>query len=74
MAITMTTFPATTHASRWGQLKSRLAKWQRRSRVTKWQRRLHSRHELEALSDATLRDIGIARCRAYHEIKLCWMA
>jgi uncharacterized protein YjiS (DUF1127 family) len=61
----MTTFRATTHASRWGQLKSRVAKWQRR---------VHSRHELEALSDATLRDIGITRCRAYHEIKLCWMA
>jgi uncharacterized protein YjiS (DUF1127 family) len=63
--ITMTTF-RTTHFPRWDQLKLR---------VTEWQRRMRSRRELEALSDATLRDIGITRCDAHREMnKPFWMA
>jgi uncharacterized protein YjiS (DUF1127 family) len=63
--ITMTTFRST-HFSRWDQLKLR---------VTEWQRRARSRHELEGLSDATLRDIGITRCDAHREMnKPFWMA
>jgi uncharacterized protein YjiS (DUF1127 family) len=63
--ITMTIF-RTTHSSPWGQLKLRVAEWQRRAR---------SRRELEAFSDATLRDIGIARCDAHREMnKPFWMA
>ena len=50
---------------RWDQIKRRIAEWQRRSR---------SRHELEGLSDATLRDIGISRCDAHREVtKPFWM-
>lgn len=50
----------------WDQIHRRIAEWQRRSR---------SRHELETLSDATLRDIGITRCDAQREIrKPFWMA
>jgi uncharacterized protein YjiS (DUF1127 family) len=66
--ITMTIFRSThtTHSSHWDQLKLRIAEWQRRAR---------SRHELEALSDATLRDIGITRCDAHREMnKPFWMA
>ena len=63
--ITMTTFRAT-HLSRWDQLKLR---------VTEWHRRARSRRELEGLSDATLRDIGITRCDAHREMnKPFWMA
>jgi uncharacterized protein YjiS (DUF1127 family) len=63
--ITMTTFRST-HFSRWDQLKLR---------VTEWQRRARSRRELDALSDATLRDIGITRCDAHCEMnKPFWMA
>jgi uncharacterized protein YjiS (DUF1127 family) len=63
--ITMTTFRFT-HFSRWDQLKLRVAEWQRRAR---------SRRELDALSDATLRDIGITRCDAHREMnKPFWMA
>ena len=63
--ITMTTFRAT-HLPRWDQLKLR---------VTEWQRRARSRRELEGLSDATLRDIGITRCDAHREMnKPFWMA
>jgi uncharacterized protein YjiS (DUF1127 family) len=52
--------------SRWNQIKFRIAEWQRRSR---------SRHELDSLSDATLRDIGITRGEAQREIqKPFWMA
>jgi uncharacterized protein YjiS (DUF1127 family) len=52
--------------SRWYHVRLRIAEWQRRSR---------SRHELENLSDATLRDIGITRCEAHREInKPFWMA
>jgi uncharacterized protein YjiS (DUF1127 family) len=63
--ITMTIF-RNTHTSYWDQLKLR---------VTEWQRRARSRRELEALSDATMRDIGITRCDAHREInKPFWMA
>ena len=63
--ITTTMFWAT-HASRWDQLKFRISEWQRRAR---------SRRELEGLSDATLRDIGITRCDARREMdKPFWMA
>jgi uncharacterized protein YjiS (DUF1127 family) len=62
---TMTSF-RTHRLSRWGQIKLSIAEWQRRSR---------SRHELENLSDATLRDIGITRCEAHREMqKPFWMA
>ncbi|MFY9693224.1 MAG: DUF1127 domain-containing protein [Xanthobacteraceae bacterium] len=50
----------------WEQVMRRIGEWQRRSR---------SRQELEGLSDATLRDIGITRCDAHREIhKPFWMA
>jgi uncharacterized protein YjiS (DUF1127 family) len=49
--ITMTIFRST-HSSHWDQLKLR---------ITEWQRRARSRRELEALSDATMRDIGMTR-------------
>ena len=43
--------------------------------IAEWQRRARSRHELEGLSDATLRDIGITRCDAHREMqKPFWMA
>ena len=62
---TMTTF-RTHRGSRWNQFKLSIAEWQRRSR---------SRLELDSLSDATLRDIGITRCDAHREIqKPFWMA
>jgi uncharacterized protein YjiS (DUF1127 family) len=56
--ITTTTFRAT-QTPRWDQLKFRISEWHRRAR---------SRRELEALSDATLRDIGITRCDAHREM------
>jgi uncharacterized protein YjiS (DUF1127 family) len=63
--ITMTIF-RTTRTSHWDQLKLR---------ITEWQRRARSRRELEASSDATLRDIGITRCDAHREMnKPFWMA
>ncbi len=44
-------------------------------RIGEWQRRSRSRNELEGLSDATLRDIGITRCDAHREAhKPFWMA
>jgi len=50
----------------WDQVKRRIAEWQRRSL---------SRNELESLSDATLRDIGVTRCDAHREMsKPFWMA
>ena len=50
----------------WDQIIRRIAEWQRRSR---------SRVELQGLSDATLRDIGITRCDVQREIrKPFWMA
>jgi uncharacterized protein YjiS (DUF1127 family) len=56
----------TTQSSHWDQLKLR---------ITEWQRRARSRRELEGLSDVTLRDIGITRCDAHHEMnKPFWMA
>jgi uncharacterized protein YjiS (DUF1127 family) len=59
------TFP-THRLFSWDQVKRRIAEWQRRSL---------SRNELEGLSDATLRDIGISRCDAHREIrKPFWMA
>ena len=43
--------------------------------VVEWPRRVRTRHELEGLSDATLRDIGITRCRVHRNFnKLFWMA
>ena len=63
--ITMTIFRST-HTSHCDQL---------RLRITEWQRRVRSRRELEGLSDATLRDIGITRCDAHREMnKPSWMA
>ena len=51
--------------SRWGHLRQSIAIWQHQSR---------SRNELESLSDATLRDIGISRCDAHREAdKFFWM-
>lgn len=66
----MTTTPMTSTRTHrmfsWNQVISRIAEWQRRSR---------SRHELEYLSDATLRDIGITRCDVHRELhKPFWMA
>ncbi len=66
----MTTTTMTSFRNRrmfsWDQVVRRIAEWQRRSR---------SRHELEGLSDATLRDIGITRCDAHRELrKPFWMA
>jgi uncharacterized protein YjiS (DUF1127 family) len=51
---------------RWGHMKHRL--WQ-------WRRRSQARHELQTLSDANLRDLGLTRCDASHEFnKPFWMA
>ena len=62
----MTTMTTTFRNSRWDQIKLRIAEWQRRSR---------SRQELEGLSDAALRDIGITRCEVHREMhKPFWMA
>jgi len=54
----------------------RLSSWnQVKVSIGEWRRRLRSRHELEGLSDATLRDIGITRCDAHRELqKPFWMA
>jgi len=62
---TMTAF-RTHRLFRWDHIKLSIGEWQRRSR---------SRQELEGLSDATLRDIGITRCEVHREIhKPFWMA
>ncbi len=62
---TMTSF-RTHRLFSWEQVMRRIGEWQRRSR---------SRQELEGLSDATLRDIGITRCDAHREAnKPFWMA
>jgi uncharacterized protein YjiS (DUF1127 family) len=60
------TFTFPTHGvSRWSHVKTSIVEWRRRSL---------SRQELEALSDATLRDIGITRCDAHFEShKAFWM-
>jgi uncharacterized protein YjiS (DUF1127 family) len=59
------TFTFTNHGSHWSEFKVRVLEWRRRSR---------SRQELEGLSDATLRDIGISRCDATREAsKPFWM-
>jgi uncharacterized protein YjiS (DUF1127 family) len=61
----MNTMTTTFRNSHWDQIKLRIAEWQRRSR---------SRQELEGLSDATLRDIGITRCETHREMhKPFWM-
>jgi uncharacterized protein YjiS (DUF1127 family) len=61
---TMTSFQA--HLFSWEKIMRRIGEWRRRSR---------SRQELEGLSDATLRDIGITRCDAHREAhKPFWMA
>jgi uncharacterized protein YjiS (DUF1127 family) len=65
--ITMTTFR---HLRLWRHVKLRVGKL----RVGEWGREVRSRHELEGLSDATLRDIGIRRGRAHRRMKLFWMA
>jgi uncharacterized protein YjiS (DUF1127 family) len=54
---------------------SRTLSWdQVKRRITEWQRRSRSRQELEGLSDATLRDMGITRCDAQREFnKPFWM-
>lgn len=60
-----TTYPLRS-VSRWEQVKRHLAAWQQRAR---------SRNELEGLSDAALRDIGVTRCDAHRELcKPFWMA
>jgi uncharacterized protein YjiS (DUF1127 family) len=62
---TMTSFRSQGLSS-WERVMRRLGEWQRRSR---------SRQELESLSDATLRDIGITRCDVHREAnKPFWMA
>jgi uncharacterized protein YjiS (DUF1127 family) len=63
-----TTFTAvrTNRISGWSQVKHSLGQWRQR---------LRSRQELEGLSDATLRDIGISRCDAQRQTnKPFWMA
>jgi len=53
-------------AFNWDRIVRRIAEWQNRSR---------SRHELQNLSDATLRDIGVTRCDVQREAhKHFWMA
>lgn len=64
MRKTVTTFQ-THRVSGWSQVKHR---------IVEWRRRLRSRHELEGLSDATLRDIGISPCDTQSEAhKPFWM-
>ncbi len=53
MNMTITSY-GTRRASYWNQFKSQFAEWRRRS---------HSRHELQFLSDQTLRDIGLTSMR-----------
>ena len=49
----------------WNLLTQRFAEW-------RW--RFRSRRELEELSDASLRDIGITRCDVHRELhKPFWM-
>jgi uncharacterized protein YjiS (DUF1127 family) len=51
---------------RLGYMKHRLVQWRRRARA---------RHELQGLSDAALRDLGLTRCDATRESsKPFWMA
>jgi uncharacterized protein YjiS (DUF1127 family) len=45
-----------------------------RHRLVQWRRRARARHELQGLSDATLRDLGLTRCDAEQEsTKPFWM-
>ncbi len=61
----MTFTPTTRRSLRWYRVKQSFTEWQRRSR---------SRQELEGLSDATLRDIGVTRCDVHRETqKPFWM-
>jgi uncharacterized protein YjiS (DUF1127 family) len=66
-AMTAATITNNRHRSfGWDQIARRIGEWQRRSR---------SRHELQGLSDATLRDIGITRCDVQREAnKPFWMS
>jgi uncharacterized protein YjiS (DUF1127 family) len=51
---------------RWGYMKHRLVQWRRRALA---------RQELQGLSDAALRDLGLTRCDAARETsKPFWMA
>jgi uncharacterized protein YjiS (DUF1127 family) len=60
------TFTFSPSGSRWSQFRTNIVEWRRRSRT---------RQELETLSDATLRDIGISRCDVARESqKPFWMA
>ena len=59
-------FSDTNTGSRWGYMTHRLVQWRRRARA---------RHELQSLSDSTLRDLGLTRCDAAGEsTKPFWMA
>lgn len=50
---------------RWGYMKHRLLQWRRRAQA---------RHELQSLSDANLRDLGLTRRDAEREAaKPFWM-
>jgi uncharacterized protein YjiS (DUF1127 family) len=43
--------------------------------ISEWHRRVRCRRELESLSDATLRDIGITRCDCHRQMNQpFWMA
>jgi uncharacterized protein YjiS (DUF1127 family) len=65
MNMTITSY-GSRRASYWSQVKGQFAEWRRRS---------HSRHELEFLTDQTLRDIGLTRCEFHRELtKPFWMA
>jgi uncharacterized protein YjiS (DUF1127 family) len=65
MTMTFTTYE-TRHGARLSQVINHFNEWRRRAR---------SRHELESLSDATLRDIGMTRCDVHRESnKPFWMA
>jgi uncharacterized protein YjiS (DUF1127 family) len=65
MNMTITTY-GMRRSSYWNQVKSQFAEWRRRS---------YSRHELQSLSDQTLRDIGLTRCEVHREAtKPFWMA
>ena len=49
----------------WGYMRHRLLQWRRRARA---------RQELQGLSDANLRDLGLTRCDTAHEsTKPFWM-
>ncbi|MFZ0424432.1 MAG: DUF1127 domain-containing protein [Xanthobacteraceae bacterium] len=65
MNMSITTY-GSRRASYWNQVRSQFAEWRRRS---------YSRHELQFLSDQTLRDIGLTACEVHREAtKPFWMA